>query len=58
MSRTGIGVRSGYWIVVGRRARYESVIDNPCQKDFTVFRMAPVYSRTVSGIVPAPLTSW
>ena len=47
MSRTGSGVRSGYWTVVGRRARYESVIDSPCQKDFTVSRMAPVYSRTV-----------
>src|SRR5574338_1181698 len=27
-------------------------MDSPCQKDFTVFRMAPVYSRTVRGIVP------
>ncbi|GAO04342.1 hypothetical protein PSR1_03236 [Anaeromyxobacter sp. PSR-1] len=47
MSRTGMGVRSGYWTVVGRRARYESVIERPCQKDFTVSRMAPVYARTV-----------
>src|SRR6266545_5819111 len=47
MSRTAIGVRSGYWTVIGRRTRCESVIDSPCQKDTTVSLMAPVYSRTV-----------
>jgi hypothetical protein len=47
MSRTGYGVRSGYWIVIGRRRRCERVIDRPCQKDVTVSLMAPVYSLTV-----------
>lgn len=33
MSRTGISVRSGYWMVVGRRSRWESVMLSPSQMD-------------------------
>jgi hypothetical protein len=57
MSRTGSGVRSGYWTVVGRRSRYEKVIDRPCQNDLTVSRKEPLYSRSVVGMA-APVTSW
>src|SRR5512133_2322637 len=59
MSRTGSGVRSGYWTVIGRRARCESVMDRPCQKDTTVSLMAPAYVLTVmvaiSPLLPSPV---
>src|SRR5512138_3633590 len=53
MSRTGSGVRSGYWTVIGRRARCESVMDMPCQKDTIVSLMAPAYALTVMVAIRA-----
>src|SRR5512138_1874532 len=47
ISGSGSGVRSGYWTVIGRLNRCDSVMDMPCQKDLTVSLMEPVYSRTV-----------
>src|SRR5215471_3908984 len=48
MSRTGSSVRSGYCVVMGRRSRYDSVMESPCQNDFTVPVTLSTYS--VAGV--------